>query len=77
MQVNLNHVLVTIKESQDSNEETAYLIDADFFSDQKIEGNENAWTVLDQFNRSAGRLFRWSITETLHEALQPQSIETR
>ncbi|WP_411728636.1 TIGR04255 family protein [Methyloglobulus sp.] len=77
IQVNLNHGLVTIKESQDSNEETAYLIDADFFSEQKIEGNENVWNVLDQFNRSAGRLFRWSITEILHDALQPQPIDAR
>lgn len=74
-QINLNHGLVTVKEPQDSSDEIAYLFDADFYTEQKIEGNGDVWEVLNQFNQSAGRLFRWSITDTLHNAMQPQPVD--
>lgn len=75
-QINLNHGLVTVKESQEATEEIAYLFDADFYTEQKIEGNEDVWNVLNQFNQSAGRLFRWSITDILHNAMQPQPVDS-
>ncbi|MGB3312707.1 MAG: TIGR04255 family protein [Nodosilinea sp.] len=75
-QINLNHGLVTVKESQEDTEEIAYLFDADFYAEQKIEGNEDVWNVLNQFNQSAGRLFRWSITDILHNAMQPQPVDS-
>lgn len=75
-QVNLNHGLVTIKEPSKNNDEVAYLFDADFYTEQKIEGDINVWNVLDEFNKSARKLFRWSITDTLHNAMQPQSVDT-
>lgn len=75
-QINWNHGLVTVKGTQDDNNEIAYLFDADFYIEQKIEGNEYVWNVLNQFNQSAGRLFRWSITDTLHNAMQPQSVDS-
>lgn len=74
-QINLNHGLVNVKESQESSEEIAYLFDADFYTEQKIEGNGDVWNVLNQFNQSAGRLFRWSITDILHNAMQPQPVD--
>ena len=74
--INLNHGLVTVKEPQENSDEIAYLFDADFYTEQKIEGNEDVWNVLNQFNQSAGRLFRWSITDTLHNALQPESVDS-
>ena len=74
-QINLNHGLVNVKEAQGSNDEIAYLFDTDFYTEQKIEGNRDVWNVLNQFNQSAGRLFRWSITDTLHNAMQPQPVE--
>jgi len=74
--INLNHGLVSIKETQNHNEEIAYLFDTDFYTDHKIEGNENVWKTLDQFNRSIGKLFRWSITDVLHNAMQPQSVDS-
>lgn len=75
-QINLNHGLVSVKESQENNDEIAYLFDADFYTEQKIEGNGDVWNVLNQFNQSAGRFFRWSITDTLHNAMQPQPVDS-
>lgn len=75
-QINLNHGLVNVKESQSENSEVAYLFDADFYTEQKIEGNGDVWNLLSQFNQSAGKLFRWSITDTLHNAMQPQPVES-
>jgi uncharacterized protein (TIGR04255 family) len=49
------------------------LIDADFFS----EGRTNLDDVLARlrtYNKHAGRLFRWCITDELHEALGPTPI---
>jgi hypothetical protein len=45
-----------VKETQEKSEEIAYLFDADFYTEQKIEGNRDVWNVLNQFNQSAGRL---------------------
>ena len=75
-QINLNHGLVTVKEAQENSDEIAYLFDADFYIEQKIEGNGDVWNALNQFNQSAGRLFRWSITDVLHNAMQPQSADS-
>ncbi|NEP57664.1 MAG: TIGR04255 family protein [Symploca sp. SIO2G7] len=74
--VNLRHGLVTVKGLQQSSSETAYLFDADFYTEQKIRRDGDVWNVLNQFNQSAGRLFRWSITDTLHNAMQPQSVHS-
>jgi len=70
----LNHGLVEVKNLDKNIDEIAYLFDADFYIEQKIEGQENVWQLLNQFNQSAGKLFRGSITTKLHEAMQPQSI---
>ncbi|AIE72585.1 MULTISPECIES: TIGR04255 family protein [unclassified Synechocystis] len=75
-QINLNHGLVNVKEPQKNNDEIAYLFDSDFYTEQKIGGKRDVWNVLNQFNQSAGRLFRWSITDTLHNAMQPQPLES-
>jgi uncharacterized protein (TIGR04255 family) len=74
--VNLNHGLVNVKDAQTASNEIAYLFDADFYTEQKIEVNGDVWDLLNQFNQSAGRLFRWSITDTLHNTMQPQPVES-
>jgi uncharacterized protein (TIGR04255 family) len=56
---------------QDS--ESCYVIDADFFLEPKTETN-HAFAVLDAFNKQAGRLFRWCISERLHCAMEPRSV---
>jgi uncharacterized protein (TIGR04255 family) len=74
-QVNFNHGLVTVKESGASQGEIAYLLDADFYVDQKMERDEDVWNLLSKFNQSAGRLFRWSITDVLHDAMEPRPVD--
>ena len=50
-----------------------YLIDADF-AIENVEVLDETFNILDKFNRLAGRLFRWAITEKLHDAMGPKSI---
>lgn len=73
--VNLSHGLVTTKNSINNLDETAYLFDADFYIEQKIEGQKNAWDILNRFNQCGGNLFRGSITDTLRNAMEPSSID--
>jgi len=65
----LNHGLVP-----NQNNETCYLIDSDFFTENRTKVSD-AIQKLDYFNKQAGRLFRWCITERLHDALEPQFIQ--
>jgi len=67
-QVLINHGLGT---NQDN--ERCYLIDSDFSVERRTEVKD-ALQVLDYFNRQAGRLFRWCITDRLHEAMHPQLL---
>jgi uncharacterized protein (TIGR04255 family) len=54
-------------------DESCYIIDSDFFVDDRTEAS-SALDTLDRFNKQAGRLFRWCITERLHAAMGPKSI---
>ncbi|NOX09764.1 MAG: TIGR04255 family protein [Gammaproteobacteria bacterium] len=64
----VQHGLVVNKETS----EQCYLIDADFFVDAPTEiGNTN--DILSTFNRKSGRLFRWCITQSLHESMEPET----
>jgi len=72
-QINFRHGLVNVKEPDKTNDELAYLLDSDFYTENKIERGENVWNTLGQFNKSARKLFRWSITDTLHAAMQPRT----
>lgn len=62
----LNHGLVSNEKSED-----LYLIDSDFLTEQKTEV-QNVNERLDYFNKFSGRLFRWCISERLHDSLEPQ-----
>jgi len=53
-------------------ETQAYIIDGDFFVEKQI-AIEGGTGVLDEFNKRAGRLFRWCITSKLHVAMEPRS----
>ena len=68
-QVVLQHGIVA-KEGADS---PLYLIDADF-STQSRCNSDDAFNVADKFNRWAGHLFRWAITDTLREKLDPDAV---
>jgi uncharacterized protein (TIGR04255 family) len=73
-QVNFNHGLVQVRDIERNIDETAYLLDADFFTEEKIERGENVWNKFYNANRTARNLFRWSITEELHSSMRPQTI---
>ena len=68
-QVRIQHGLVMIEETK----EAAYLIDSDFFTDQRTEvGDETA--ILEHYHQKAGHLFRWCIKPLLHNTMGPVSI---
>lgn len=67
-QVLINHGLVANQEN-----EICYLIDSDFSTEQKTEIND-VNQRLDDYNRQAGRLFRWCITDRLHESMGPRAL---
>jgi len=48
-----------------------YVIDGDFFTDTHLS-TEGVIDVLDEFNRKAGRLYRWYATDRLHNAMGPR-----
>ena len=54
-------------------DEECYVIDADFSAERR-EGLDEPFEILDKFHRLAGQLFRWAITERLHDAMEPRSI---
>ena len=52
---------------------TSYLIDTDIFIKERTEPSDT-FKLLDQFNRAAGNIFRWAISDTLRNALGPERI---
>jgi uncharacterized protein (TIGR04255 family) len=58
---------------RNGSDEFGYLIDVDLFSEEATEVGD-AIGKLDLFNREAGYLFRWCITEELHRAMEPRPL---
>lgn len=50
-----------------------YVIDNDFFLDEQREISDGLG-IITRFNEQNRRLFRWSITERLHKAMEPSNI---
>lgn len=73
--INFQHGLVSVQETGTDVEETCYLLNADFYTETKVERDGSVWNILSQFNRSARNLFRRSITDTLHCAMEPRSVD--
>jgi uncharacterized protein (TIGR04255 family) len=53
--------------------EVCYVIDNDFFTEQRTEV-KNAVGTLDYFHGQSGKLFQWCIQPKLHAAMQPQVV---
>ena len=53
--------------------EVGYLLDCDFYLQKYMEAGD-ALSKLDSFNQSGRRLFRWCITDRLHESMHPEPI---
>lgn len=66
--VRIRHGLAENKSAQ----RNVYVIDADFYTDELTEKN-HVIDKLNKFNREAGHLFRWCITEQLHSAMEPRT----
>ncbi|MEC4990318.1 MAG: TIGR04255 family protein [Oscillatoria sp. PMC 1068.18] len=69
------HGLVMVQDPEKDIDEPGYLLDANFFINQKIR-REDVWNILDEFKGTAGRLFKWSITQQLHNAMEPEPIRS-
>jgi uncharacterized protein (TIGR04255 family) len=67
--VRMNHGRMTTQNP----DEVSYVIDNDFFSEQRTETG-NARTKLDELHRESGNCFRWCISRTLHNAMEPQPV---
>lgn len=62
-----------VKKHTDLTTEICYLLDGDFFNQSEVNQND-AINTLDKFNQEAGRLFRWAISDTLHNAMLPTPV---
>ena len=68
------HIQHGYARNPETNQIIGYGIDSDFF----VEGETNVDAAIDQlvqFNQHNRRLFRWCITDTLHDAMGPQPVE--
>ena len=67
-------VRVRVKFSQEQEDvEGSLTIDSDFFITSDV-ATDDALRHLDYFNKRAYRLFRWAITDRLHQAMGPSSL---
>lgn len=55
---------------KDPDSETCYLIDCDYYTNERTDPN-HAKETLTRFNRESGKFFRWCISDKLHEAMGP------
>lgn len=58
---------------KDQDNEQVYIIDSDFFTEEKIQ-HQDVFKYLDHFNQNGRRLFRWCITDKLHRAMNPDKL---
>jgi uncharacterized protein (TIGR04255 family) len=71
--LSLRHGIVEAKIGAEK--EDSYLIDSDFFSTNKIISTDELFNTLSALNRKSGKLFRWSITDKLHSAMEPTALD--
>jgi uncharacterized protein (TIGR04255 family) len=69
-QVRIRHSFVVAEDPK----EVCYMIDNDFFSEQRTEG-DNARAKLEELHRESGNCFRWCIAEPLDRAMGPQLVD--
>ena len=64
-------IRTSFSRSLEGRKNLSFTIDSDFFEENPVKGTGDAIRVLSEFNKDAGRAFRWFITERLHDALGP------
>lgn len=62
------------KTKDNNNLDDSYVIDSDFFNNNKINSTE-VFNKLDFFHDRATRLIRWAIKPMLHDAMTPKDIK--
>jgi uncharacterized protein (TIGR04255 family) len=63
----MQHGLAEVEDS----DELHYMLDFDYYVEEKTEtGNVSA--VIDRLHGHSGKAFRWSISQALHDAMEPQ-----
>lgn len=61
--------------NQSESGETEFFFDADYFSEERIKAaSDAAITTLEGFRPKTYDLFRWSITDKLHNAMEPRGV---
>lgn len=55
--------------------EDCFLIDSDYYTEERTT-HDGVNGTLDYFNKQSGRLFRWCIEPRLHNAMDPQPVES-
>ena len=68
-QITLQHGL----QAQTDETPSIYFIDTDIATEQRTE-LDDAFLLLDQFNRAAGNIFRWAISDILRDAMEPAPL---
>lgn len=67
----LKHGLVQHNESK----KVAYLIDSDFYNEQnQLVNTDGIRAIAERLHTNSGRLFRWCISDTLHNAMEPHTV---
>lgn len=74
--VRLGRGAVVIRTGLSGIEESAsrvpFVIDNDFYLDEQLEAEQsNVLDIIDNFHVEAGRVFRWCLSEKLHQAMGP------
>lgn len=64
---------LAVMPSPDKAGEICFVIDSDMFRDGRTENND-VLTTLDSFNRESYRLFRWCVTDRVHNAMGPEPM---
>jgi uncharacterized protein (TIGR04255 family) len=54
--------------------EPCFMVDSDFYEEQQM-ALLDALTRLDDWNREAGRMFRWVVQDALRDALRPELLK--
>lgn len=68
-------ILSALVESSAEKKTTGFSIDNEFISYESVDADESKiLAILRRFNLESGRVFRWCITERLHQALRPTPL---
>lgn len=60
-------------EKDNKTDEICFVIDSDFFTEEQKDIKDGL-AIISEFNRANRNLFRWCITEQLHNAMEPTTL---